>query len=151
MANIIWIHDEALRCDHPVFAHKDSADEIKAVYIWDDAYMARMQMGIKQRIFIYEALCELPVEIYEGDSAEVLATLAEGGRIQTAATPNKLLQDIMTKLGQTCQVTQIHDDIFAHLKTMPALKRFFKYWNAAKSSAMQPHGGTPDLFGDDNR
>ena len=155
MANLIWIHDEALRHDHPVFTHDDrtgdKAGDTKAVYVWDDAYMANMHMGIKQRVFIYEALCELPLEIYEGNTASVLTELADGGVVQTAATPNKLLQQVMDDVGQSCRVVQIHDDVFAHLKTMPALKRFFKYWNAAKSSAMQPQGGTPDLFSDHDR
>ena len=143
MADLIWIHDEALRADHPVMTGATG----EAVFIWDEAYMNRLHMGFKQKVFIYEALTALPVTIYQGDTVAVLRELAAGGGITTAASPNPELRALMTALRQHAPLTLIEDEVFAHLSGPADLRRFFRYWNKAKSSAMQPHGGTPDLFG----
>ena len=141
MTDLIWIHDEALRADHPVFAGGG-----QAVYIWDNGYFDRINAGFKQRGFIYEALTHLPVEIYEGDTAEVLGALSEGRAIRAASTPNPYLREIMSALRKTQTLTLVDEEVFAHLKGNADLRRFFKYWNKAKTSAMQINGGTPDLF-----
>ena len=144
MTDLIWIHDEALRQDHPVFAGGG-----RAVFIWDDDYFDTIHAGFKQRGFIYEALLRLPVEIYKGKTVETLAELAEGASIRAASTPNPYLRAIMADIRKTHQLTLVDEDVFAHLKGAPDLRRFFKYWNKAKTSAMQMHGGTPDLFNQD--
>ncbi|MCE2516637.1 MAG: hypothetical protein J4F41_02140 [Alphaproteobacteria bacterium] len=144
MTDLIWIHDECLRADHPVFTEGKG----EAVFIWDKDYMNSMSMGFKQKVFIYEALTDLPVTIYQGSTPALLLELAQGGGITTAASPNPYLRDIMTALRARLELTTVEDEVFAHLSGTPDLRRFFRYWNKAKSSAMQPHGGTPDLFGD---
>ena len=141
MTDLIWIHDEALRADHPVFEGGG-----QAVYIWDNAYYDDIHAGFKQRGFIYEALMNLPVDIYEGPTIETLAALAEGRSIRTASTPNPYLKSRIADLRKTHDVRLVDEEVFAHLKGKPDLRRFFKYWNKAKSSAMQMNGGTPDLF-----
>lgn len=143
MTDLIWVHDEMLRADHPAF----QSSSAKAVFIWDNALMDKMQMGFKQRVFIYEALCELPVEIFKGDTAKTLKTLAEGGSITTAETPNPYFLSVMATLSTSHQVNRIPDEVFAYLNGQADLRRFFRYWNKAKTSALQMHGGTPDLFG----
>ena len=60
MADLIWLHDEALRASHPVLSPVSS--QLPAVFIWDNAYFDAMHTGFKRRVFIYEALAELPVE-----------------------------------------------------------------------------------------
>ena len=145
MSDVIWMHDGALRAGHPMFAQHPEA---KAVFVWDPSYFTAAAMGLKQLVFIYEALIHLPVEIIKGDTATVLAALAgEDGRIITAATSAVELNQVIAGLNQNHRVTVVADEAFAHLKGSPDLRRFFRYWNKAKSSAMQHHGGTPDLFG----
>ena len=141
MTDLIWLHDEALRSDHPVFN-----DGGHAVYIWDNAYFDQMHIGFKQRGFIYEALINLPVDIYEGDTIALLTALAEGRGIRTAATLNPHLRAIMAQLRHEFTLEVVDDDVFAYLNGTPDLRRFFRYWNKIKTSAMQMHGGTPDLF-----
>ena len=141
MTDLIWIHDEALRADHPVFAGGG-----QAVYIWDNGYFDRINAGFKRRGFIYEALTHLPVEVYEGYTAEVLESLSEGRAIRAASTPNPYLREIMRALRKTQTLTLVDEEVFAHLKGNADLRRFFKYWNKAKTSAMQINGGTHDLF-----
>jgi len=145
MTDIIWIHDGALRADHPMF--KDRAD-VKSVFIWDDAYFKSAAIGFKQQVFIYEALTHLPVEIIKGDTVSILKELAgNNGAIITAATTSVELNRMMAMLNQSHMVRVVADEVFAHLKSSPDLRRFFRYWNKAKSSAMDYNGGTPDLFG----
>lgn len=141
MTDLIWIHDEALRADHPVFEAGG-----QAVFIWDNDYFDKINAGFKQRGFIYEALINLPVQIYLGSMAETLARLSEGHRIRAASTPNPYLRGIMAEIRKTNELMLVDEEVFAHLKGSSDLRRFFKYWNKAKASAMQMHGGTPDLF-----
>jgi hypothetical protein len=145
MADIIWMHDGALRADHPMF--KENPDS-KAIFIWDDAYFKSAEIGFKQQVFIYEALTHLPVEIIKGDTLSILKEMAGAdGQIITAATSAVELNRMMAMLNQTHTVRAVADEVFAHLKSSPDLRRFFRYWNKAKSSAMDYNGGTPDLFG----
>lgn len=144
MTDLIWIHDEALRRDHPVFEGGGHA-----AFIWDNAYFDAIHAGFKQRGFIYEALLDLPVEIYKGHTADMLTQLAEGRTIRSASTPNPYLRGIMADIRKKNPLVLVDEEVFAHLKGQSDLRRFFKYWNKAKTSAMQINGGTPDLFGHD--
>lgn len=129
---LIWLHEDALRADHPVFSQ--AGDGAQAVFIWDDAYMAEMGYGLKRRVFIYETLLELPVEIYAGP---IVATLREMAphHILTGKTPNPLLKEMMQALRGGLKVTTVSDDAFVQMDAQPELKRFFKYWNKAKKKA----------------
>ena len=93
MSKLIWLHEDCLRATHNLFAH---APDAQAVFIWDDAYMSAMHYGLNRRVFIYESLCQLPVEIYAGDTVATLAQLAADGQdIITGKTPNPALKAIM--------------------------------------------------------
>lgn len=145
MTDIIWMHDGALRKDHPIFRQNP---DTRAVFIWDNAYFAAAEIGLKQLVFIYEALTYLPVDIIKGDTVALLRDLAgKDGRIITADTSSVEIKSMMAQLNSTHHLVSVADDAFAYLKGSPDLRRFFRYWNKAKSSAMQHSGGTPDLFG----
>lgn len=143
---LIWLHEDALRADHPVFGEADDASACyiwPACYIWDDAYMAEMGYGLKRRVFIYETLLELPVEIYVGPIVETVHALAQeygATQIMTGKTPNPLLKEKMTQLRKTQKVTAIADTSFVQMDAQPELKRFFKYWNKAKKKAFSFDG-----------
>ena len=146
MTDIIWMHDGALRADHPMIKQNPEA---RVVFIWDDAYFKAAEMGLKQLIFIYEALTHLPVDIIKGDTVSILRQLAgDDGRIITAETSAVELKALMAELNQNHHLVAVADEVFANLKSNPDLRRFFRYWNKAKSSALSYQGGTPDLFGD---
>lgn len=134
MSRLIWLHEDCLRASHNLFAAVHGDEDAKAVFIWDDAYMASMHYGLKRRVFIYEALCDLPVEIYAGDTATLLSGFA-ADEIITGKTPNPLLKEIMTTLRDGKKVTAIADDAFVQMDSPPELRRFFKYWNKAKKRA----------------
>jgi len=149
MATILWMHDGALRANHPMFECQpiQSADHVKTVFIWDNDYFAAAEMGLKQLVFIYEALIDLPVEIIEGSTVDVLRQLAgEDGTIVTASSSDLGLTQIMAALNTSHRLYQVADESFARLDKTPDLRRFFRYWNKAKSSAMQHYGGLPDFW-----
>ena len=138
MRPLIWLHEDCLRASHNLFAH---APEAKAVFIWDDAYMSAMHYGLNRRVFIYESLCQLPVEIYAGDTVATLAQLAADGRdIITGKTPNPALKEVMQRLREQTKVSAIADAPFVQMDSPPDLRRFFKYWNKAKKHAFSYDG-----------
>jgi hypothetical protein len=138
MSALIWLHEDCLRAGHNLFAH---APDGRAVFIWDDAHMTAMHYGLKRRVFIYETLCQLPVEIYVGGIAASLAQLAGDGQdIITGKTPNPALKHIMQTLRQNRKVSAIADAPFVQMDSPPDLRRFFKYWNKAKKHAFSYDG-----------
>ena len=141
MSGLIWLHEDALRVDHPVFTAAGS--DYPAFFIWDDAYLQAMDYGFKRLVFIYESLCELPLTILHGDQQDCLSGLARqhGGRIFVPATPNPLLQGSFERLQQEFEVDVIADTPFVELAREPDLKRFFRYWNKARKAAMSAGGG----------
>ena len=138
MSKLIWLHEDCLRATHNLFAHSPDA---RAVFIWDDAYMSAMHYGLNRRVFIYESLCQLPVEIYAGDTATSLARLAQDGQvIITGKTPNPALKAIMAVMGKNTKLSAIADAPFVQMGSPPDLRRFFKYWNKAKKHAFSYDG-----------
>ncbi|MDJ0779427.1 MAG: hypothetical protein QNJ85_16285 [Gammaproteobacteria bacterium] len=141
MSGLIWLHEDALRSDHPVFAA--AGDGSPAFFVWDDAYLQAMDYGFKRLVFIYESLVELPVTILHGDQQTCLARLARqhGGSIYVPATPNQLLQNRIEHLQRDFDVVEVADTPFVELAREPDLGRFFRYWNKARKAAMSRGGG----------
>ncbi len=141
MSSLIWLHEDALRADHPVFAAAGS--DSAAFFIWDEAYLREMDYGFKRLVFIYESLAELPVTILHGDQQSCIRQLARerGGRVFVPVTPNPLLQTGIEQLQTDLEVEVVADTPFVSLASEPDLKRFFRYWNKARKPAMLPGGG----------
>ena len=133
MSQLIWLHEDCLRATHNLFDH---APDAKAVFIWDDAHMQAMHFGLKRRVFIYQSLCQLPVEIYAGESVATLTHLASHvHEIITGKTPNPALKQIMQRVREHKKLSTIADAPFVQMDSPPDLRRFFKYWNKAKKHA----------------
>ncbi len=137
---MIWLHEDALRADHPVFA--EAPRGCSAWFIWDEDYLRTANYSFKRLTFIYETLVELPVEIVRGPYLETLATLAShgGNTIWVPDTANIKLITVMEDLAKRYQVNVVEDTPFVHLRKEPDLKRFFRYWKSARKSAMSPSG-----------
>ena len=136
MSGIIWLHEDALRCDHPVFEASDSV--APAFFIWDDAYLREMDYGFKRLLFIYETLLELPVTIVRGNHLEILSALVSrhGTKIWMPETPNPSLMRTAEQLPANIELNVVSDVPFVTLSREPDLKRFFRYWNLARKPAM---------------
>lgn len=149
MADLVWLHEGALRRTHPVFAA--AATGSPAVFIWDDDRLTASHVGMKRRLFIYETLAEMAretaLEIHAGHADELLPRLAvakNASRVLMPATPEPAM---LASFGAVRRVTtdvefdMVEDTPFATLANAPDLGRFFRYWNKARKSAMRPHGG----------
>jgi hypothetical protein len=138
---MIWLHEDALRSDHPVF--KAAGQDAAAFFIWDAEYLQRMDYGFKRLVFIYETLCELPVHIYRGATVPTLLQLAEQQETTTLyvpATPNPELLSMMRRLESQLRVARIEDESFVACGEDIPLRRFSRYWNKVKKQALCVNG-----------
>lgn len=129
---LIWLHEDSLRATHPVVDNQDL--NAAAVYVWDEAYLKKMDYGFQRLVFIYETLTELGVPVYQGDTQHVLIELAKqrnANTIRMANTPNPELLRIRDELSNDIPIVTIRDDEFVTFDRPPKLKRFFGYWKAA--------------------
>ena len=144
MADLVWIHEDALRQSHPVFAA--AAPGSRAVFIWDNASLEAGHIGPKRRLFIYQTLAGMEIDIIAGTAASViLALIAKNGvtRLLVPGTPNPAFHKQLSDVRRACpdlQIDIIDDTPFVRLAQTPDLGRFFRYWNKAKKSALR-HGG----------
>lgn len=149
MADLIWLHEDALRRTHPVFlaADVERCSDALPVFIWDVDYFAENDIGLKRQHFIYETLVEMGAEIHAGSMQDILPRLiaARGiTRVLVPATPNP---NMLSRYGHLRQALaeigfeMIEETPFAILSKPADLGRFFRYWNKARKSAMRPHGG----------
>lgn len=135
---LIWLHEEALRMTHPVF--KAAPENTKAIYVWDDTYFRKANYTLKRLIFIYETLCELPVDIIHGNTFDMIRECAPS-TLYIPATNNPLIAKIIHDLKSAVPVHIAQDEAFAAIKKSSEFRRFFQYWNKAEKTAFLQNGG----------
>jgi len=138
MTNLIWLHEEALRANHKVF--EKAEQNCQPIFIWDEFYFRQMDYSFKRLVFIYETLCQLPCDIYQGETFEVLSALAQSHSATTMyipQTPNPALILIAQKLSKSLNVITVPDEPFVVLDKEPNLRRFFNYWKIAENKAFR--------------
>ena len=131
--SIVWVHEDALRSNHPAYHGLDLPDH--GFFVWDEAYLRKVNYGMQRLVFIYETLCELGVPIYRGDTQEVITALMKKNKAQrllVANTPNPELLHLMENLSKELTVVPTDDEPFVSFEREPKLKRFFGYWKKAK-------------------
>lgn len=149
MTDLVWLHEDALRRTHPIFsiAQFERGSDPQPIFIWDVAYFAENDIGLKRQHFIYETLAELGAEIHAGNIEDMLPRLvaAQGAtRVLVPATPNPHMLRRIGRLRQAMPdiIFDVIDETPFSVLSKPAdLGRFFRYWNKARKSAMRPHGG----------
>ena len=135
---LIWLHEEALRATHPVF-HK-APDGARAVFIWDDRYLQKLDYSLKRLVFIYETVCELPVDVIQGDIVEIIKEIAPS-RLYVPASNKSYLLAVFNDLKSVVDLEIIRDEDFVNLPGTADIKRFFKYWSVAEKNAFLQNGG----------
>jgi len=135
---LVWLHEEALRATHPVF--NAAPDGTRAVFVWDDDYFRKLDYSLKRLIFIYETLCELPIEIIHGDTKSVIKEISPSGLYVPASNKPHVLA-LMNDLKSVADLKIIKDEDFVSIPTPADLKRFFKYWSMAETTAFLKNGG----------
>ncbi|MEC7156470.1 MAG: deoxyribodipyrimidine photo-lyase [Pseudomonadota bacterium] len=148
MADLVWLHEGALRLTHPVFAA--AGPDAAAVFIWDRDRLAASHVGLKRQLFIYETLAEMAetrsLDILEGRAEDVLPRLvaqAGAGRVLVPASADPAVRaDIgsIRRVAPDLEIAEIEDTPFVTMANAPDLGRFFRYWNKAKKSALRPQG-----------
>ncbi len=113
---------------------------IRAVHIWDPAYYAARGYTLKRLVFIYETLCDLPVEIIKGDTLAQLANLG-AQKICVPDTADIGINLLCTAISERLDVERQKAPGFAAISDEYDFKRFFKYWHKAKKTAFLKHGG----------
>lgn len=129
---LFWLHDDALVLpEEPPEA---------ALFVFDDALMARRHYGLKRIGFIYERLLALPVEIFRGDARRIVPERAAAlgcGAILAWRVPCPDL----TALGEAIGVTWLERAGLVDLPARTDLRRFSRYWQQVRASAMRPTAG----------
>lgn len=133
MTAIVWVHADALSREHPVFAA--APDDARAVYVWDADDLARRNWSLKRCVFVLECLKDMDVDILRGHPTAVLAAI-DAEQIFTAATPDPYRLEIIATLKP--KIVVVPPDPFVTVPEGTDMGRFFRYWNKAKRSAMQP-------------
>ena len=148
MADLVWLHEGALRLTHPVFAA--GGPDAATIFIWDRDRLAASHVGIKRQLFIYETLAEMSesrsLDIHEGRAEEVLPRLAAqvgAGRVLVPSSPDPALRAEIGAIRRAVpdlEIVEIEETPFVTLANTPDLGRFFRYWNKARKSALRPQG-----------
>ena len=148
MADLVWLHEGALRLTHPVFAA--GGPDAATIFIWDRDRLAASHVGIKRQLFIYETLAEMSesrsLDIHEGRAEEVLPRLAAqsgAGRVLVPSSPDPALRaeiGAIRRAAPDLEIVEIEETPFVTLANTPDLGRFFCYWNKARKSALRPQG-----------
>ena len=148
MADLVWLHEGALRLTHPVFAA--GGPDAATIFIWDRERLAASHVGIKRQLFIYETLAEMSesrnLDIHEGRAEEVLPRLAAqagAGRVLVPSSPDPALHaeiGAIRRAAPDLKIVEIEETPFVTLANTPDLGRFFRYWNKARKSALRPQG-----------
>lgn len=148
MADLVWLHEGALRLTHPVFAA--GGPDAATIFIWDRDRLAASHVGIKRQLFIYETLAEMSesrsLDIHEGRAEEVLPRLAAqagAGRVLVPSSPDPALRaeiGAIRRAAPDLEIVEIEETPFVTLAKTTDLGRFFRYWNKARKSALRPQG-----------
>ena len=78
MAELIWLHEGALRRTHPVFAAANA--DAAVIFVWDRMRFKAGHMGVRRQLFIHETLAELDLDLFEGDAVELIPRLITARR-----------------------------------------------------------------------
>lgn len=134
---LIWIHENAITLDHP--AIDVAGDGAHAIFIWDTDRHDRRGYSLKRRVFIYECAADLGIEIVTGDPYSVLVSRAKGRPIFTAHTDDPDYQEVFEKLNEAENFNPIKAKAFVDIPDDIDTKRFFRFWNRVRKSAVNPN------------
>ena len=129
---VVWVNGDCLSPHNPALQEYPQAP---ALWVWDDALIAKWHIGLKRLTFIYECLLELPVEIRRGNvAAEVLAFAQEHNTnfVVTTDSPSPLFGDICDQIEKSVKLEVLAVEPFFEYDGYIDLKRFSRYWKVAE-------------------
>lgn len=135
--NLIWIHEDALRLDHPVFER--AGEDARVVFIWDEVDLKRRGHSFNKLVFIYECLQDMGVTIEKGETALVLRELLKThNSLFMAKTFNPGLRSLIAPLEDKIEIIEVQPERLGDVEITPEMARFFRFWNKAKKSILKP-------------
>jgi hypothetical protein len=148
MANLIVLHEDALRLSHPIFNNETKSLSAhnsweKPVFIWDTDYFSDAGYSFKRLVFIYETLSALTVDIYHGKMDDMVVQLIQEKNLTNLFIPKTLNPQLrqFINFARTMVSTHVIDDeAFVSLDRKPDLGRFFRYWNKVRKAALSQDG-----------
>jgi hypothetical protein len=129
---IYWMHDDALTP-----APQSCA---RACYVFDPVAIRHHAYGMQRIAFIYESLLELPVEIYRGDTVEVILALARScgaARVIAWSTPCPWVARTASRIEQALPIEWHSHEPFVELAGPVDLTRYSRYWRLASPAALK--------------
>lgn len=130
---LIWVHEEALRDDHP--AYQRAPDGTRRIFIWDANDFEARAYSLKRLVFIHECLQDMKVEVIAGDTEAVLKSFPSQ-RVITAATPDPARRALISRISDHHVIDELADDPLASIPSNTDMGRFFRFWNRARKSVM---------------
>ncbi len=134
--SFVWIHEDAMSLDHPVM--EAAGLDAQPVFIWDSQHHDAEAYALKRRVFIFECALDLDIPIYCGAPQIILSDLADRQTIFTAASLDPYINGVIADLRQTHAVVTVDRHPFASIPDDADTRRFFRFWNYAKKTALIP-------------
>lgn len=132
--SIIWVHGDNLSPTQPIWTQ---FPQVPAVWVWDDDLLQAWGISFKRLVFIYECLLELPVEIRRGQVIQELTDFIHqhhATQVITSPSPSPRFRQICQGLPVPIQI--ISSSAFVEIPDNTDLKRFSRYWKAAKPNLL---------------
>ena len=88
-------------------------------------YLAKMEYGFQRLVFIYETLCEMEIDLFRGNTVEILLEQARrvgADTIRVPESPNPTIQANIEALRYTLKVEVVPDEPFVHFERPPNLQ-----------------------------
>ncbi len=132
---IIWLHDKALNG----FLLQELNDRVQPIFVWDEQYFKHRCYSLKRLVFIYETLCQMPVDVIKGDTIEIMRSFLPA-KITTLYTADTKIKEIIKRLRKNFDVEVVKSQPFVKIPDEYEFKRFYKYWDKAKKTAFLKDG-----------
>ena len=135
---LVWVHEDCLRPEGPAL---ERYPEAPALSVIDEQVLDERGTSLKQLVFIYKSLLEIPrLQIVRGDTVEALISAARQGeydRIATTESASPEVRRVCRNLESRGLCTEeVSDAPFVDLTPEEEcnldLKRFSRYWRSIK-------------------
>lgn len=124
MKNIIVVHEDALNLKAMGIEKKN--DDLVA-FAWDEEYFKNEERAFKQKVFLYECLCQLEIKIYKGSLIELCHHYESCVEVEEIQVIKPYSFTSLPSLDAYPKVTIIQREPWLKWPTKPA-RSFFKFW-----------------------
>jgi deoxyribodipyrimidine photo-lyase len=137
---LLWIHTDSLNPKAEILARYPQA---KGCFVWDEAWLREEHVSSKRVVFLAECIAEMPSTVAQkkGNIADEVLRVAsaEGAdHIVVQRTPDPRLLAAAATIEKHLPIVWIDPPPFTDAQQHYDLRRFSRYWQTAKRSAMQP-------------